>query len=279
MRICGKNNPVPFAGKIMLPVIITVFILSASCNKSPSPDNAFMPDKTAAHAPPTANITSDPDWPRPRSDERLDERQRMVNFINNYYGLTDPNTLEAIGNVPRHWFVNKSEQKRAYSDSPLPIGHDQTISQPFIVAYMTYLLDLDESKKVLEIGTGSGYQAAVLNEITPHVYTIELLEALAEVAQNRFDEFGYKAIIAKTGDGYKGWSEYEPFDAIIVTCAPDNIPQPLIDQLKPDGKMVIPVGNTFGVQQLILVTKDETGRIDKTVLMPVRFVPMIHKKR
>lgn len=279
MRIYGKNNPIPLADKIMLPVVITVSILFASCKGNPSSDNPFVTDKKAAPAPPAANISSEAYRPRPRSDERLDERQRMVNFIKNYYGLTDPNTLAAIGNVPRHWFVIKSQQKRAYADSPLPIGHDQTISQPFIVAYMTYLLDLDESKKVLEIGTGSGYQAAVLNEFTPHVYTIELLEALAEVAQNRFDEFGYKTIIAKAGDGYKGWSEHQPFDAIIVTCAPNNIPQPLIDQLKPDGKMVIPVGDTFGVQQLILVTKDKDGRINKTAIMPVRFVPMIHKKR
>lgn len=278
MRKDGVNNPFPFIGKIMLPMMITVFVLPVSCSKNPSSDNPFITNEQPAEKA-SNQTTSKGEWNRPRSDERIEDRQRMVNFIGNYYGLDNPNILDAIGNVPRHWFVRESEQKRAYADSPLPIGEGQTISQPFIVAYMTYLLDLDETKKVLEIGTGSGYQAAVLNEFTPHVYTIELLAPLAEIAQRRFEEFGYEAIIAKTGDGYKGWNEYEPFDAIIVTCAPDRIPQALIDQLKPEGKMVIPVGDKFGVQQLILITKQKDGRIDKNALIPVRFVPMLHKKR
>ena len=199
----------------------------------------------------------------------------MVRVISHLYGLNDPNVLDAMQNVPRHWFVPQSQQKYAYADSPLPIGHNQTISQPFIVAYMTHILQLDQHKKVLEIGTGSGYQAAILNELTPHVYTIEILASLADRAQKTFQEFGYEQITAKTGDGYKGWPEHQPFDAIIVTCAPDNIPQPLLDQLKPNGKMIIPVGSAYSAQQLILVTKDTDGKITKKDMMPVRFVPML----
>ena len=201
----------------------------------------------------------------------------MVSQIRDY-GLTEANILQALENVPRHWFVPADQQRYAYDDRPLPIGHGQTISQPFIVAYMTYLLDLDKNKKVLEIGTGSGYQAAVLNEFTPHVYTIEILEPLGKEARSRFDRYGYTTITAKIGDGYKGWVEHAPFDAIIVTCAPDNIPKPLIEQLKCGGRMVIPVGSVFSIQELVLVSKNDKGRVTKQSLMAVRFVPMLRKK-
>lgn len=217
------------------------------------------------------------DWPRPRSDERLEDRRRMVQTIADY-GLTDPRILAAMSNVPRHWFVNEAEQRYAYADRPLPIGHDQTISQPYIVAYMTSVLQLDRNASVLEIGTGSGYQAAVLNEFTPHVYTIEIVEPLGRLAKQRFDAHGYTDIAARIGDGYKGWPEHAPFDAIIVTCAPDAIPQPLLDQLKPGGRMVIPVGGLYTVQELVLVTKAPDGEISRRSLMPVRFVPMLDKQ-
>ena len=216
----------------------------------------------------------DPNWPRPRSRDRLDERPRMVEVIRDY-GLTDADTLAAMGRVPRHWFVDEAEQRYAYDDRPLPIGHGQTISQPFIVAYMTWLLELGPNSRVLEVGTGSGYQAAVLNEFTPHVFTIEIVEPLGRQAQERFAEHGYATIAAHVDDGYKGWPEHAPFDAIIVTCAPDAIPRPLIDQLKPAGRMVIPVGGVFDVQQLVLVTKGPDGTVSKRSLMPVRFVPLV----
>jgi protein-L-isoaspartate(D-aspartate) O-methyltransferase len=199
----------------------------------------------------------------------------MVELIRDFYDLKDEKTLEAMGNVPRHWFVTSAMQGLAYSDRPLPIGYDQTISQPFIVALMTSVLELDENKKVLEIGTGSGYQAAVLSEFTPHVYTIEIVEPLGLSASQKFEDHGYTTIKAKIGDGYKGWAEYQPFDAVIVTCAPDAVPPALIEQLKPGGKMIIPVGARYSVQELVLLSKSQEGEVLKKSLIPVRFVPML----
>ncbi|HML75578.1 MAG TPA: protein-L-isoaspartate(D-aspartate) O-methyltransferase [Anaerohalosphaeraceae bacterium] len=219
-----------------------------------------------------------PAWNRPRSKERQQERNQMVSEIRRYYSLNAPKILEAMQNVPRHWFVPAEQQVNAYVDSPLPIGHDQTISQPFIVAYMTSVLAPDPNSRVLEIGTGSGYQAAVLNEFTPHVFSIEIVKPLGERAIEVFKKYEYNTIRVKIGDGYKGWPEYAPFDAIIVTCAPDKIPGPLLDQLKPGGKMIIPVGKQRDGQQLILVTKDPKGKISKRSMMPVRFVPLTREK-
>ena len=213
-------------------------------------------------------------WSHPHSDERLDDRKRMVNQIQRYYGLDDKEVLNAMLAVPRHWFVPEKLQHAAYADGPLDIGHDQTISQPFIVAYMTSLLELDPNDIVLEVGTGSGYQAAVLSEFTPHVYSIEILKPLAQEATKRLKQRGYNTIQVKAGDGYKGWPEHAPFDAIIVTCAPEHIPEPLLEQLASDGKIVIPVGGRYRVQDLLLVTKDEQGKITKRSMMPVRFVPL-----
>ena len=253
-----------------------VFLCLAGCDKRyPAAETALTAENSESQ---DAGAVSDPNLPRPRTPARLDERRQMVSRIRDYYGLGEANILQALENVPRHWFVPADQQRYAYDDRPLPIGHDQTISQPFIVAYMTYLLGLDKNKKVLEIGTGSGYQAAVLNEFTPHVYTIELLEPLGSQARRRFDRYGYTTITAKIGDGYKGWIEHAPFDAIIVTCAPDNIPKPLIEQLKPGGRMVIPVGGVFSVQELVMVNKNDKGEITKQSLMAVRFVPMLRKK-
>ncbi|MEW6014880.1 MAG: protein-L-isoaspartate(D-aspartate) O-methyltransferase [Candidatus Zixiibacteriota bacterium] len=186
-------------------------------------------------------------------------------------GITDKNVITAMRRIPRHLFVPKEEREQAYSDGPLPIGHNQTISQPYIVAIMTELLGLDSTSKVLEIGTGSGYQAAVLGEIADSVYTIEIVKPLAERAAQILDSLGYKNIFVRAGDGYQGWPEAAPFDAVIVTAAAPKIPQPLIDQLKTGGRLVIPVGELS--QELYLVTKNEEGILKQSII-PVRFVPM-----
>jgi protein-L-isoaspartate(D-aspartate) O-methyltransferase len=188
--------------------------------------------------------------------------------------ITDENVLEAMRSVPRHLFIPAKYRKVAYQNRPLPIGYEQTISQPFIVAYMTQLLDLKAGDKVLEIGTGSGYQAAVLSEFTPYVYTIEIVEELGRKARTRFDSLGYATIKTKIGDGYKGWEKHAPFDAVILTAAPPEIPQPLINQLKPGGVLVAPVGSSGGVQVLTKITKMKNGDIKREKKLPVRFVPM-----
>ncbi|MCX5801577.1 MAG: protein-L-isoaspartate(D-aspartate) O-methyltransferase [Candidatus Eisenbacteria bacterium] len=186
-------------------------------------------------------------------------------------GVADTLVLAAMRNVPRHEFVPEAYRKYAYADEPLPIGDGQTISQPYIVALMTETLNLDKSSKVLEIGTGSGYQAAVLAEIAKEVYSIEIVEPLARRASETLERLGYKNVKVKCGDGYGGWPDEAPFDAIIVTAAPGHIPQPLIDQLKVGGKMSIPVGDVY--QELVVVTKKDKG-ITKRDVIPVRFVPM-----
>jgi protein-L-isoaspartate(D-aspartate) O-methyltransferase len=182
-----------------------------------------------------------------------------------------------MGHVPRHLFVPEQYRNAAYADRPLPIGSGQTISQPYIVALMTAKLNIKPGDKVLEIGTGSGYQAAVLSEITPHVFSVEILEPLARKAKRRLSELGYDVITVRIGDGYYGFKEHAPFDGIIVTCAAGHIPPPLLNQLKKGGTMVVPIGGVFEVQRLTLVTKDEQGEITTKALMPVRFVPMTGK--
>jgi len=174
-------------------------------------------------------------------------------------------------------FVPKSRRKSAYDDRPLPIGQGQTISQPYIVAFMTEVLHLSSGDKVLEIGTGSGYQAAILAEIVKEVYTIEIKARLGETARQRLKEMGYSNIFVKIGDGYKGWPEKAPFNAVIVTCAPEKIPRPLIDQLAEGGRMIIPVGEKRSIQKLVLLKK-EKGMIIKKAVMNVLFVPMIRGK-
>lgn len=193
------------------------------------------------------------------------------------YGLEDKAVLEAMSAVPRSEFVPERISRRAHADSPLPIGYGQTISQPYIVAEMTRQLQLKPTSRVLEIGTGSGYQAAVLTEFTPHVYTIEIIKPLAEAAGERLKRLGYDVVQVRHGDGYFGWSEKGPFDGIVVTCATGQIPPPLIEQLAPGGRMVIPVGAAYSVQSLMLVTKDEESRVRSKTLMPVRFVPFTRK--
>jgi len=182
--------------------------------------------------------------------------------------------MAAMRKVPRHRFVPPSEETFAYDNRPLPIGEGQTISQPYIVALMTDLLDLRPGDRVLEVGTGSGYQAAVLAELVAKVYTIEIVEPLGRNAAKILGELGYRNVEARIGDGYGGWPSAAPFDAIIVTAAPPEVPQPLIDQLKPGGRMVIPVGGAFMGQDLLLVQKESDGRATTRRTLPVRFVPL-----
>lgn len=206
-------------------------------------------------------------------------RKEMVDEQIVSRGVRDRDVIEAMMSIPRHQFVPEDRTYMAYDDTPLPIGYGQTISQPYIVAYMTEILDLDEESTVLEIGTGSGYQAAILSRIVKKVYTIEIIPDLAQSASLRLEKLGYKNVEVKCGDGYYGWSEHAPFDAIIVTAAAGHIPPPLLKQLKKGGMMVIPVGGRFMVQSLVLVEKDISGKITTENLMSVRFVPLTGKHK
>ncbi len=190
-------------------------------------------------------------------------------------GIKDERVLTTMAKVPREEFVPADARVDAYEDGPLPIGYDQTISQPYIVAFMTEQLRLKPSDRLLEIGSGSGYQAAVLAELAADVYTIEIIEPLAKSAEATLQRLGYKNVHLRVGDGYQGWPEEAPFDAIIVTCAPDKVPQPLVDQLKDGGRMVIPVGERFA-QQLYLLEK-KNGQLKESATLPVRFVPMVRE--
>jgi protein-L-isoaspartate(D-aspartate) O-methyltransferase len=205
------------------------------------------------------------------------QRQRMVEQQLKSRGIKDGRVLAAMAKVPREEFIPADQRAEAYQDGPLPIGYDQTISQPYIVALMTEQLQPKPDDRVLEIGTGSGYQAAILAELVADVYTIEIVEPLAKTAEAALQRLGYKNVHLKVGDGYKGWPGEGPFDAIIVTCAPDNVPQPLIDQLKDGGRMVIPVGERFA-QQLYLLEK-KNGQLKESVTLPVRFVPMLREQK
>jgi protein-L-isoaspartate(D-aspartate) O-methyltransferase len=216
-------------------------------------------------------------WPLISCGQNADpffaQRNRMVKNQIADRGITDEKVLEAFRNVERHKFVLPQYISRAYSDSPLPIDEGQTISQPYIVAFMTDVLNLKRTDKVLEIGTGSGYQAAILAEICDSVFTIEIFESLGKKAKNLFEELGYDNIHTKIGDGYLGWPEYAPFDAIVVTASPENIPEPLKEQLADGGRMIIPVGRD-PIQHLVLLRKRK-GKIREERVLPVRFVPMI----
>jgi protein-L-isoaspartate(D-aspartate) O-methyltransferase len=207
-------------------------------------------------------------------DDFQKQRLSMVKDQIMERGVKDRSVIEAMTAVPRHKFISENYLKSAYDDSPLPIGYGQTISQPYIVAYMTEILNLNKSSKVLEVGTGSGYQAAILSPIVKQVYTIEIIPELAKSAAARLKDLGYHNVEVAIGDGYFGWNKYAPFDAIIVTAAAGHIPPPLIEQLKNNGRMIIPVGGSFLVQNLILVTKDKEGNVTTRNLMPVRFVPL-----
>jgi protein-L-isoaspartate(D-aspartate) O-methyltransferase len=220
-------------------------------------------------------------------DPYVGQRERLVDEIVLEMRATARDTgrdklsdsvLRAMRTVPRHRFVPQGLAGDAYRNHPLPIGLGQTISQPFIVALMTELLDPRPDMRVLEIGTGSGYQAAVLAECVAKVYTIEIVAPLGERAREALKELGYKNVEVRIGDGYKGWPEAAPFDAIMVTAAPDHIPQPLVDQLAPKGRMVIPVGSRYGNQELLIITKDADGRAVTRRTIAVRFVPLTREK-
>jgi protein-L-isoaspartate(D-aspartate) O-methyltransferase len=212
-------------------------------------------------------------------DSYAQARSRMVaeQLMASGRGITNERVLGAMGKVPRHEFVPERVRSLAYQDSPLPIGHDQTISQPYVVAFMTEGLEPKPTDKVLEIGTGSGYQAAVLSGLAAEVFTVEIIEQLAQRASADLKRLGYTNVHVRAGDGYKGWPEHAPFDAIIVTCAPDHVPRPLIEQLKESGRMIIPVGSGLG-QELILLRKTG-GKLEKRAVLPVRFVPMTGEAR
>lgn len=209
----------------------------------------------------------------PDQEDFAARREAMVTRQIERRGIDDPSVLAAMLTVPRHRFVPASELRQAYADSPLPIGYGQTISQPFIVAYMCQIARLDSTSRVLEVGTGSGYHASVMAQIADTVYTMEIVPQLADRGQATITSLGYDNIVARTADGYYGWPEAAPFDAIVVTAAPESIPPPLVRQLAEGGRMVIPVGHPFLTQYLVLVEKKD-GRVRSRQLMPVRFVPL-----
>ena len=210
-----------------------------------------------------------------RGDAYAQARRRMVERDLRGRDIENARVLEVMGRVPRHLYVPEAIRDEAYADHPLPIGEKQTISQPYIVALMSQLVEPKKSDRALDIGTGSGYQAAVLGELCKEVYSIEIVKPLAERAKKRLADLGYKNITVRHGDGYQGWKEKAPFDVIIVAAAPDHVPQPLIDQLAPGGKLVIPVGRSY--QELLLIEKKKDGTVKRKSVLPVRFVPMTGK--
>jgi protein-L-isoaspartate(D-aspartate) O-methyltransferase len=240
------------------------------------PDSALVTVPPGVIAPSTGGAS----WPRPRFTDLQRERDVMVAELRRDHRpeVDDARVLAAMAAVPRDLFVPENQRQNAYQDSPLPIGEGQTISQPYIVALMTQLADVDSTMKVLEVGTGSGYQAAVLSELTPHVFTIEIVPELARRAAAAFTELGYTTIEAREGDGYAGWPSEAPFDRILVTAAPEEIPAALVAQLKPGGRMIVPVGPRGSGQDLVVVTKDASGRTTTRDVIPVVFVPMVHGK-
>ncbi|MDX1614758.1 MAG: protein-L-isoaspartate(D-aspartate) O-methyltransferase [Candidatus Promineifilaceae bacterium] len=226
-------------------------------------------------APPSTDTSIAPTRPGDAQATRFAERRQSLverGVIN--MGITDDAVITALRQVPRHAFVPNEYLDQAYENHPLPIGYGQTISQPFIVALMTEAVEVEADDRVLEVGTGSGYQAAVLAELVDHVYTMEIIEPLARRAENTLDQLGYNNVSVRNADGYFGWEAQAPFDAIVVTAAPDHIPQPLVDQLVVGGRMVIPVGPIGGIQTLWLITKEGEDEVSTRDLGGVRFVPL-----
>lgn len=243
-------------------LLLMLMLICSSCSSAPQEaggKNKLQPDiKKSAQTADTAT------WKK--------EAKRMVKSQIAGRGISDNRVLEAMENTPRHLFMPAAYRGFAYYDSPMPIGEEQTISQPYIVAIMTELLQLKGQEKVLEIGTGSGYQAAILSQLTDTCYSIELIPTLCDKAARLLKDLKYNNVVVRCGDGYKGWPEHAPFDRIIITAAPEEVPQALVDQLKVNGRMVVPVGKTN--QELLLITKTEKG-IKKKTIFPVRFVPMV----
>jgi protein-L-isoaspartate(D-aspartate) O-methyltransferase len=227
----------------------------------------------------TASIAGDDPYAAKRAAlVKVIERDVRAGYGSLENDALDEKVNDALGQVPRHEFVPRNIRNSAYENRPLPIGHGQTISQPYIVAIMTNLLQVGKDDRVLEIGTGSGYQIAVLAELVKKAYSIEIIEPLGKQAKDRLQRLGYENIELKIGDGYYGWEDEAPFDAIMVTAAASHIPPPLIKQLKPGGRMLIPVGSRFMVQELLLVQKSESGEVSTRQLLPVKFVPLTGKR-
>jgi protein-L-isoaspartate(D-aspartate) O-methyltransferase len=246
-------SPRPVNWYANLPVVlIAAALLTSACGTQAESDHA-RPGEAG----------SEQSFERPR--------QRMIDEQLKRRGINDENVLRAMGTVERHRFVPEGERANAYNDTPLPIGRQQTISQPYIVGYMTQAAEVGPDDRVLEIGTGSGYQAAVLGEIAREVYSIEIIPELGERARGVLDELGYENVHTRIGDGYQGWPEHAPYDAIVVTAAPPEIPQALVDQLAVGGRMVVPVGRGF--QQMVIITRTPTGLVQRRTI-DVRFVPM-----
>jgi len=273
-------------------MVVSVLLLGWRCSSDSGPANSehtmsltgqtttTEPFEQASAASAPAGWYERPTPPAAR--DYMDLRRNMVRDQlahprDDRTAVRDPRVLRAMMTVPRHVFAVESTPSAAYADTPLPIGQDQTISQPYVVGLMTELLRLSAGSRVLEIGTGSGYQAAVLAHLTPHVYTIEIVEPLARQAAQLLKAQGYDEIQCRAGDGYLGWPEAAPFDGIIVTCAAEKVPQPLWEQLKPGGKIVIPVGSANAIQHLLVITKTLDGQRRSQTITPVRFVPMTGK--
>ena len=248
----GKKNPAT-----TLPGLLTLFFILVMATIHVTGEQVPAADQNDAHF--------------------LSLRRAMVHDQIIQRGIEDRSVIQAMISAPRHHFVPKGRISSAYDDTPLPIGYGQTISQPYIVAYMTEVLNLKKESRVLEVGTGSGYQAAILSPLVKKVYTIEIIKELSRAATTRLKKLGYNNIEVAIGDGYYGWADHAPFDAIIVTAAAGHIPPPMLKQLKNGGRLVIPVGGAFMVQNLILVVKDNEGKITTQNLMPVRFVPLTSK--
>jgi len=232
---------------------------------------SLLPSCTANHSERDAMESNEERSEAAAQDPYAERREHMVRSQIELRGVGDPRVLDALRRVPRHELVPESQRAFAYEDRPLPIGHGQTISQPYIVAEMTATAELSGDERVLEVGTGSGYQAAVLGELAREVYSVEIVEPLAERARQDLARLGYENVKVRHGDGYRGWPEEAPFDVILVTAAPDHVPQPLVEQLAVGGRMIIPVGR--GIQELRLITRDERG-VHEQRLLGVRFVPM-----
>ena len=240
-------------------IVVTLLLTACGSVATPMP-SALTPTPTA-------------------EDDLAEKRNRMVQYQIEERGVNDANVLNAMRRVPRHEFVPDEYYDQSYDDHPLPIGYGQTISQPYVVGLMSAALQLKPGDRVLEIGTGSGYQAAVLAEMGMQVYTIEVIPELADRATAKLQSLGYKAVQVRAADGYYGWPEEAPFDAIIVTAAPDHVPQPLIEQLKPGGRMVIPVGPVGATQTLWQFTADQSGELIARNLGDVRFVPLTRSEQ
>ena len=258
-------------------LLIAVLLTTGACGGGEERPAQNVTSRAAA---PATTRAADASALVPRgARERVDERRRMVeqqisNPRDGRERITERRVLDAMLAVPRHAFVPASVREHAYTDSALPIGYGQTISQPYIVALMTEHLRLPEGGKVLEVGTGSGYQAAVLAHVTSHVYTIEIVEDLARMARKNLEGQGYEGVQARAGDGYGGWAEHAPFDGIIVTCAPGRLPPALWEQLRPGGRIVIPIGPADRIQRLVVISKTADGQRRTQHITEVRFVPM-----